>query len=370
MVYSAHMSSRHVAPIHLPVEQAGASPQSQSPGARAYRFQLQRVDKLRTQLRELEALAQQQRDERLRWLVPLQQRERVLQADLVRALDAQLATDALGPRHRSAAVDCLTTHAQTLAENGDGALADEMQRLHDRHSRHSLAHKHQAAAQALREQLESVLGQALHGVDERASADEVLQAARHQWHSERDAARDKKQARAQARQAKRVPAPAQLQQEDAAAQLRRIYRQLASALHPDREADESRRRHKTALMSEANAAYERKDLVTLMRLQQQAALVPADAVPNTPDDQLATLALLLKQQVADLERERAEQQEALAQANALPDGVVANANSLKAHLLAQVQALEGRVSTLQVALDQAGSVASLKRWLNKALLRD
>ncbi len=343
-----------------------------SGAARAYNLQLQRVDTLRGQLAQLAALAQQQRTERQRWLLPLQQRERTARRAWALALDAHLGAQeahdgALGPRHRSAATALLCEHAQRLAEAGEVDMAA----LHDRHSRETLAHKRQSAAQALRQQLEAMLGAQLQGAGDKASVQDLWQAARAQWHGERDAAREKKQARAQARQARRPASAAaqQLaeQQSDADTQLRRLFRQLASALHPDREPDEALRRHKTALMSEANAAYERKDLVTLMQVQQRTALVPPEALARTPDDKLAALTLLLKQQVAELERERAVRQRELALEHRLPEGVSANAASLQAHLQAQVQALQTEVEELETGLAQAQEVAGLKRWLNRRM---
>lgn len=339
-----------------------------SAAARAYNLQLQRVDTLRGQLAQLDALAQQQRTERQRRLLPLQQRERAARRAWALALDAQLAQeDALGPRHRGAATALLCEHAQALAEAGEADMAT----LHDRHSRDTLAHKRQAAAQAVRQQLEALLGAPLQGAPADASVQDLWHAAHTQWHGERDAAREKKQARAQARQARR-PASAAAQQQaeqqsDADTQLRRLFRQLASALHPDREPDEALRRHKTELMSEANAAYERKDLVTLMQVQQRAALVPPDAVARTPDDKLTALTLLLKQQVAELERERAARQRDLALEHRLPEGVSANAASLQAHLQAQVQALQIQVAELEAGLAQACDLAGLKRWLNRRM---
>ena len=49
--------------------------------------------------------------------------------------------------------------------------------------------------------------------------------------------------------------PALLREADAKSAIRTVFRQLASALHPDREPDEQERLRKTGLMSEVNAAY-------------------------------------------------------------------------------------------------------------------
>ena len=64
-------------PSRLPARQQSlaetppAAP-TERPAVRAYRLQLQRVDKLRAQLSDIDTLAQWQHDERLRATVPLQ----------------------------------------------------------------------------------------------------------------------------------------------------------------------------------------------------------------------------------------------------------------------------------------------------------
>lgn len=348
----------------LRVQPPGAAPLSKA--AQAYNLQLRRVDTLRAQLAELDALDQRQRIERQRLLAPLQQRLNVARRAWVQRLDGCLDSEELGPRHRSAAVRSLCEHARALVEAGDA----DMVALHDRHSRETLAQQRQAAAQALRQQLEEALGAPLQGVADDAGLQALWQAAAQQWQDEREAVREKKQARTEARQARRPAAVTQQLAElhvDADTRLRRLFRQLASALHPDREPDEAARLHKTALMSEANAAYERKDLVTLMQIQQLAALVPTAAVSATSDEALAALTLLLKQQVAALERERAARQRDLALAHRLPEVMSANADSLQAYLHAQVQALEARVADMETALAQATDVAGLRRWLNRQM---
>ena len=86
---------------------------------------------------------------------------------------------------------------------------------------------------------------------------------------------------AQAKRERKKPGAAlrQTEQHDADTLLRRLFRQLASALHPDRETDPQARLRKTALMSEANAAYEKRDLVTCCRSR---------AAPNWPTPRRCT----------------------------------------------------------------------------------
>lgn len=339
--------------------------QPPSPAVRAFNLQLTRVDKLKEQLAELDTLAQLHRAERQRWVTPLEQRRRGGMRALALDLAACLQGKALSRLQQEAATEALCRLAQSLAEEGDTAMAA----LHDRHSRQTLAQKKQAAADAMRARLEAVLGEPLDGADEDVSMEELLRAGMARLRESRDEEQARRQAKAKARKARQKPGAgqvqAQAQQADAETQLRTLFRQLASALHPDREPDETERLRKTALMSEANAAYGRKDLVTLMQIQLRAELADPAAVSRMADDKLAALTLLLKQQVAELERERAARQGQLAAEFDLPPGQVANPNTLRQQLLAQVDALESAVAQLERDLEQVREPAALKRWLNR-----
>lgn len=336
-----------------------------SAAARAFNLQLTRVDKLRAQLAELDALGQSHRVEQHRWVTPLRQRQRQHMRALALALQAHLQDKALSRVQQATATEALCDLAQALAGEGDA----EMAALHDRHSPQTLAQKKQAAAEAMRARLEAALGEPLAGEGEALSAEELVREGLARWKAEREAAQARRQAKAQARKARQKPgtaqAEAQTQAADAETQLRTLFRQLASALHPDREPDAAERVRKTALMSEANTAYARKDLVTLMQIQLRAELADPAAVSRLADHRLAALTLLLKQQVAGLERERAARQGQLAAEFDLPHQQVANPNTLKQALLSQVAALESAVAQLEQDLAAAQDVAALKRWLNR-----
>ncbi|WP_066256182.1 hypothetical protein [Hydrogenophaga flava] len=334
-----------------------------SAAARAFNLQLSRVDKLRAQLDELDALGQEHRAERHRWLSPLQRQRRERMRALALALEGHLQGKALSRLQQETATEALCALAQTLADEGEA----DMVALHDRHSRQSLAQKKQAAADAMRARLEAALGEPLAGDDEDLSMDELVRAGMARLREARDEEQARRQARAQARKARKQPGTqqAEAQAADAETQLRTLFRQLASALHPDREPDETERQRKTALMSEANTAYARKDLVTLMQIQLRAELADPAAVSRLADDRLAALTLLLKQQVAGLERERAARQGQLAAEFELPPGQVANPNTLRQQLLNQVGVLEAAVARLAQDLAQVQEPAGLKRWLNR-----
>lgn len=335
-----------------------------SSAARAFNLQLTRIDKLKAQLDALDTLGQSHRVELHRWVAPLQQRQRQRTRDMALWLAECLQGKTLSRLQHDTATEALCRLAQTLAEEGDKTMAA----LHDQHSRYTLAQKKQAAADALRAKLEAVLGEPLADTDPDAPMEELLRAGMARWREAQDAAQARRRDKKSARKARQKPGAeqeqAQAQQADADTQLRTLFRQLASALHPDREPDPQERLRKTALMSEANAAYGRKDLVTLMQIQLRAELADPAAVSRLADDKLAALTLLLKQQVAELERERAARQQRLAAEFDLPLGAVSNPNTFKQSLLAQVDALEQAVAQLEHDLEQMQESAGLKRWLN------
>ena len=356
---------RHPSPP--PAAALRALPPGEQPltaAARAFNLQLTRVDKLKAQLDELDALGQSHRVEVHRWVAPLQQRQRQRMRELALWLAECLQGKTLSSRQQATATEALCRLAQTLAEEGDSAMAA----LHDQHSPQTLAQKKQAAADALRERLEQALGEPLDEAGEDASVEELLRAGMARLRESQDEEQARRQAKAKARKARQKPGAeqtlAQVQQADAETQLRTLFRQLASALHPDRETDADARLHKTALMSEANAAYERRDLVALLQIQGRAELADPEAVRQLPDARLASLTLLLKAQVAELERERAGRQSALAAEFDLPEGVSPNANTLLQNRIDQTRELDDALARLAHDRAQVDDPARLKRWLN------
>jgi hypothetical protein len=109
----------------------------------------------------------------------------------------------------------------------------------------------------------------------------------------------------QKRDGKKTAKQKKVEQEniDSTKLLKEIYRKLTSALHPDREPDDTERARKTALMVEVNKAYAANNLLQLMRLQFQTIKVDAAAAATLADEKLRLINRSLKQQFADLQQE-------------------------------------------------------------------
>lgn len=351
-----------------------------SAAARAYNLQLARVDKLKAQMAEMEALSLAHRKALTQQVSPLNTLHQALTKQMALWLDAQLTqltqltqpspAPKLTPAQRQLMVQMVCNLSAHLVVAGHADMAA----VHDRHSPASLADKERAHAQDVKAQLEAMMGEPFMAHDPDATLADVMAAAKVRMQAaaaEEEAAREataakrkaKKAAKADANTPNAAQALQQALQGDADASLRTLYRQLAGALHPDREPDADERVRKTALMSEANAAYARKDIVTLMEIQQRAALADPLAVASLPDDKLKSLTLLVKAQVAELERQRARTQQTLCHEFDVPPYMSLNANTLKQLLPEQEDKLSDAVQAMQADLELVQQPGGLKPWL-------
>ena len=233
------------------------------------------------------------------------------------------------------------------------------------------------AAQRLRERIEEALGQPLNKPSQYQTPEEMMQAGMRQWQQQQEADEARKSAKRAARKAQKdaqkknaaaekgeIP-PEALRAADAQSAIRTIFRQLASALHPDREPDEQERLRKTGLMSEVNAAYEKNDLTTLLRLQMQVTQVNPQSAARMADDKLMAMSVLLKEQVAALEEDLDQLQNRLSRELCVP--VLAQADeAAMTQSLQRLQADQRHITdSLEADLRRIQNDAALKRWLKE-----
>jgi hypothetical protein len=236
------------------------------------------------------------------------------------------------------------------------------------------------AAQRLRERIEEALGQPIEKPGQYQTPEEMMAAGMRQWQRQQQADEDRKTAKRAARKAQKQAqkksaaaekgeVPAALMRElDAKSAIRTIFRQLASALHPDREPDELERLRKTGLMSEVNAAYEKNDLTTLLRLQMQVTQVNPQNKAGTArmaDDKLIAMSLLLKEQVAALEDDLDQLENRLSRELCVPVRAEADEAALS-QSLQRIQADQRHsADSLAADLRRIQNEAELKRWLKE-----
>lgn len=352
-----------------------AAERALSPAAKAFNLALRKIEKLQAQIDELDRTCRAHQAALAHSVQPLREQHRAAIQQLLERLCAHIDADTpgLSKTQRATLRDVVCGLAVTLIDQG----LPDMEALHDRYSPQTLAQKRTEEAATMRASLNDLVG-LYTGADLQMDTDmdddpeAMMHAALAQLHAQAQQEAAEREARTQARkarQAKRAPSAKQQQAaqalQDADTGLRQIYRQLASALHPDREPDPAERQRKNTLMGEANAAYERKDLVALLRLQLQAELVDPDHLERVSTERLQQLTLLLKQQAAELDRQRQhEQQYWMAQLD-LPWGFPLQPAYLRQCLDAELHSWETDIRWVLADLQDVGELATLKPWLNE-----
>jgi hypothetical protein len=331
-----------------------------------YNALLARIEVLSGQIERLQAWSDQHRHAHVQALYQAAQEARTARQNLLIYLHEQLQTDVLTAQQQRMARTQVRLFLDQLMPSADPqvqALA-ELYQLDDE----ELAEERAQEAQRLREQIEAALGQPIESPDQYQTPEEMMAAGMRQWQRQQQADEARKAAKRAARKALKKPAAhqqAEVQQADARSALRTVFRQLASALHPDREPDEQLRVRKTALMSEVNAAYEKNDLSTLLRLQMQVTLTGESVSSRLADDKLAAMSLLLKEQVTALEDDLAQLESRLSRELCVP----VSAQQDLAHMTQALQRLQADQRHVADRLSADGkriqNEAELKRWLKE-----
>jgi len=332
-----------------------------------YNALLTRMEALSAQMARLQAWSDLHRHAHVQAMYPMAQQTRTLRKSLLLFLHERLQADALTAQHQRIARTQVRQLIGQLAPNTDPqiqALAD-LYRLDDEQER---AAELALATQRVREQIEAALGQPVHNPNRYQTPEEMMAAGMRQWQRQQQADEERKAAKRAARKALKKPAAhqkAEDQQADARSAIRTIFRQLASALHPDREPDDKARERKTAWMSEVNAAYEKNDLSTLLRIQMQAALAGSAGASRLADDKLAAMALLLKEQVAALEDDLAQLESDLTRAFCVRVSAQLSEASMTQALRELQSQQRHAADSLSVDLRRIQDETEFKRWLKE-----
>lgn len=334
---------------------------SASPEQQRFNKLLARTDTLTRKIEAARLLADSHRPLYNATLAPHLKERSAQMRKMALWLDGRLQRKGLSAKYKHMARDILCGLAAALAMAGDEA----MQQLHDAHSDETLEEQEQSALSDMQALMEEMQGQPLGDEAGFDSLDELLQASikkmfeQNQAQAQAKAAR-KKQGKKTARQLQD-----EQQAQDADGALRTIYRQLVSALHPDRESDPQERNRKTALMKTVNAAYEQRDLMALLQLQLQAELVDGEKVATLARNKVLALTRLLKDRSEVLTRELREIERQTASEFGLPSHAPLSASSLHRALIEQVQHLQADVVMMTRDLARVSDDTEFKRWLKE-----
>ena len=319
---------------------------------------------LTRQMETVSTLAEAHRSAYWGTLRPLEDEREKLMRDMALWLDARLHSKGLSAKQRWMAREMICNLTADLAMEGDAA----MRHLHDTHSLKTLADEENAALAGMQQFMKKILGYALRNMP---GAENITSPSFGQQHA---TAEEIEPARPSCSYVHPTPPPkrneksaaqtiAEQLAHDADNTLRTIYRQLVSALHPDREPDAKERERKTALMKEVNTAYERRDLHILLRLQMRVNLSNGHKMAALAREKVIALITLLKERTVVLEQQVYEIQRQMRFEFGLSDYQHISAAVLKRHLMTQKLNLESDIFMISRDLQRVLNDGELKRWL-------
>ncbi|QKZ11365.1 hypothetical protein [Spirosoma sp. KUDC1026] len=194
-------------------------------------------------------------------------------------------------------------------------------------------------------------------VDEQLRSKQEANAERQQQ-AEQKRAQKPKTAKQLEREAKK-----QLEERNITKAVRTLYMDLVKAFHPDREPDEAEKDRKTEIMQRVTEAYEKSDLLALLRLQLEFNRIDQQHLETLADDQLRYYNKILKQQAEELDNELYGIQSQLAGAMGQPFMMVGSVLGLELSFNNDVRSLKRSIKATKKDIKDLSDPVVLKAWL-------
>jgi len=331
-----------------------------------------RIDAARAELLAWDEATTQYAEGHVKRVLPLQREFSGCRLAVARRLDALLAAPGWPKTDRQAMREVLCQLAGSLAgsDQFDAAERAEMRTLHDQHADTDLDTLQREETAVLKELFEMTQGVDL-GDEEFENEDALRQRA-----FERLEALRAEQAEREAAQAHLPPGKPPRKQtaaqrkreseEQAASQsVREVYRQLVSALHPDRATDEADRTTRTAQMQRVNQAYDKQDLLALFALQLETLQVDAAQLAQVGAERARHYNRVLAAQLEELQAEVGGRQARFCTTFDIDPYQRLQPAKLGTLLNREAATWRATVAEAKVDLRQLDQPASAKRWLKQ-----
>ncbi len=242
---------------------------------------------------------------RIEKLEPLQESFDTLRAELVKMLDQAYTTKGFTKNEKAKIQHLICKVAsELLATNEDETL----KKIYNKYNEVDFDTEREVEQDFVKTMLEKELGIEIDEALNWNSQEDVLhhlKAKLEHQEAEQAARESAKPQHGRKKSAKTLEKEAKLQEEQAQASqsIREVYRKLASALHPDKELDAIERDRKIALMQRVNVAYDKRDLLQLLKLQLEVEQIDQAAIDTLSEDRLKHFNRILTEQHQELENE-------------------------------------------------------------------
>jgi len=273
-----------------------------SKGQQAFNKLIKQIEKKRVQLADWEAALPLYRQKYVSELLPLVNDLMDMQVKFLHSLDRACDHKEMKKSERGMITSLIVDLAGELLASRDDK---ELKAVYNKHSYSDYDKKEAANIKGMKSMMEDVLGVDLGDDLDTSSPEDLLKRVEAQM--EKEWAQDNAERQAwESLRPKRKKSARQLAKEakqQVSQSIREVYRKLASALHPDREPDTQERKRKTTLMQSVNEAYEKRNLLQLLKLQLELEHMDQATVNNISEDRLKHYNKILKEQLAELEQE-------------------------------------------------------------------
>lgn len=352
------MSRKNSLQISSRVDSARLTPEQER-----FNFLIAQVEKARTALAQWEAGVAAFQQSRLQKLQPLHDALSRACRESVFAVDRLLDQAGWSRAERAELREILRGTADVLLE-ANGA-DEEIKALYDKHSEVDFDTSKQDELQRLKAEAEEFTGLDL-GDDEGLLSEEDLVERMYREMAAREAAgAEREQAKAQRRRDSAANRRGEDSAQLARQSLREIYRRLASAVHPDREADPVRRGEKNALMQRINRAYAANDLLSLFEAQMQIEQLDAGAIAKVSQQRLRQYNRLLAEQLTKSKEALRNQKAAFHADHGLEQTTDLPPHRLLHVIQGQARRLRAEIARQQQFLHVLANKASTRRWLKQ-----
>jgi hypothetical protein len=333
-----------------------------TPDQERFKYLIAQIERVRKERLDWDSIVVEFRKGDAQRIQPLRTALKAVTRETVLAIDKLLEQPGWSRVDRAALRDILRGTAEMLLD-ADPHDA-EIKAAFDRHGEVGFDDAKREELEALKEHAKDYMGVDLDDAEIRSEEDLIQRMYQHMAEREQAEAAERDE-RAQKRRKSAAQQRVEANAQAARQFLREIYRKLASAVHPDREADAARRAEKNELMQKINRAYATNDLLTLLEAQMRLEQIDPEHVARLSGERLKQYNKLLSEQLESAKNELYRLQNAFRQDHDLAHSQKITPQTL--HLILQQRAREVRahVTRQKHFLEVLASKTAIKRWLKE-----
>ncbi len=342
-----------------------------SPAQKQFNSLIKKIDSQKKLLAEWQETFATVRQEAVEKLEPLRKTMHECQTDMANLLDQQFTSHKFTLNQQEKLSHLISELCEELLRSGDN---DDLKTLYNKYSGGDYdteaLEEEEMAADLLKSVMEQQFGVSLED-DEfdlknpEATAERLFNKFKQnqqQAQAEEETARPKrkKSAKQQAKEAREAEEAANVSKS-----IQAVYRQLTSALHPDREQDPAERERKTELMQQVTVAYGKRDLLKLLELQLSAEQIDQSKLNNIAADRLKHYNKILSNQLREIQDEVLFKEDEIRHLLNIPPFENLSPKKLGALLKQDIRTMQEEITLIQRDMRQFRDVKQLKAWINR-----